>query len=90
MFEPRIPDSPLAYTSPNVPRKRDVPGTRMLAFLVSAKRYVHVTALRNDGINPALLDMQRVCSDDPLRRRGVRMNTALAPEAFSGGDGETG
>ena len=69
MFEPRIADWPLAYTSPNVPGKGDLPGTRMLALLVGAKRYVYVTALRNAGVNPALPGMKRVCSDGSLRRR---------------------
>ena len=59
-----------------MPGKRDLPGTRMLALLVGAKRYVHVTALYNADVNSALLSMKRVCSDGSLRR-GLK---ALAPE----------
>jgi hypothetical protein len=68
LFDPWVADCPLAYTSPNAPGKRDLLGTLMLALLVGAKRYVHVTALRNDSVNPALLGMKRVCSDDSVRR----------------------
>ena len=68
LFEPRVADCPLDYTSQNAPAKRDLLGTLVLALLVGAKRCVHVTALRNDGVNPALLGMKRVCSDDSVRR----------------------
>lgn len=77
LFDPWVADCPLDYTSPNAPAKRDLLGTLVLALLTGAKRYVHVTALRNDGVNPALLGMKRVCSDDSVRR-GLK---ALEPEA---------
>jgi len=77
LFAPFVADCPLGYTSPNAPRKRDLLGTLVLALLAGAKRYAHVTALRNDGINPALLGMKRVCSEDSVRR-GL---AALEPEA---------
>jgi hypothetical protein len=77
LFEPWVADCPLTYTSPNAPKKRDFLGTLMLGLLAGAKRYVHVTALRNDGVNPALLGMTRVCSDDSVRRALA----ALDPEA---------
>jgi len=84
LFDPWVADCPLDSTSPNAPAKRDLLGTLGLALLVGAKRYAHVTALRNDGVNPALLGMKakpgvskRVCSDDSVGR-GL---AALAPEA---------
>lgn len=59
---------PLRYVSPNAPAVRDVLGTAVLALLSGACRYAHVTALRGDSINPQGLGMQRVVSEDSLRR----------------------
>ena len=59
---------PLAYRSPNAPSKADVLGTWMLSILSGHWRYAHVTAIRGDGVNPALLGMRKVISEDALRR----------------------
>lgn len=59
---------PLAYTSPNAPSKADVLGTWMLSALSGHRRYSHVTAIRCDGVNPGLLGMNKVISEDALRR----------------------
>ena len=59
---------PLAYTSPNAPSKADVLGTWLLAILSGHRRYAHVTAIRGDGVNPGLLGMRSVISEDSLRR----------------------
>jgi hypothetical protein len=61
-------ECPLAYTSPNAPGKADVLGTWLLSILAGHNRYAHVTALRNDGVNPGLLGMDRILSEDALRR----------------------
>ena len=61
-------DCPLEYTSPNAPSKAEVLGTWMLAILSGHKRYAHVTAMRCDGVNPGLLGMSKVISEDALRR----------------------
>ena len=53
---------PLTYASPNAPSKADVLGTWMLSILSGHKRYSHVTAIRCDGVNPGLLDMNKVIS----------------------------
>jgi hypothetical protein len=58
---------PLSYTSPNAPSKADVLGTWMLSVLSGHKRYSHVTAMRCDGVNPGLLGMGKVISEDALR-----------------------
>jgi hypothetical protein len=58
---------PLAYTSPNAPTKADVLGTWMLSMLAGHRRYAHVTTIRCDGINPGLLGMGKVISEDALR-----------------------
>lgn len=67
---------PLTYTSPNSPSKADVLGTWLLSILSGHKRYSHVTAIRCDGVNPGLLGMNKVISEDALRRA-----LAAIPEA---------
>jgi hypothetical protein len=59
---------PLRYASPNAPCVGDVLGTSMLAILSGASRYAHVTALRGDQVNPQGLAMEKVVSEDSLRR----------------------
>ena len=59
---------PLRYTSPRAPLVGDVLGTSVLAILSGACRYAHVTALRGDQVNPQGLGMDRVVSEDSLRR----------------------
>ena len=67
---------PLTYNSPNAPTKADVLGTWLLSILSGHKRYSHVTAIRCDGVNPGLLGMNKVISEDALRRA-----LAATPEA---------
>ena len=63
-----IADCPLTYLSLNAPGKRDLLGTWLLSILAGHKRYAHVTSIRSDGVNPGLLGMQKVVSEDALRR----------------------
>ena len=66
---PRWQESyPLAYTSPNAPSKAEILGTWMLSILAGHRRYSHVTAIRCDGVNPGLLGMRKVMSEDAMRR----------------------
>ena len=58
---------PLRYSSPNAPTKAEVMGTWLLSILSGHKRYSHVTAIRCDGVNPSLLGMGKVISEDALR-----------------------
>ena len=67
---------PLAYNSPNAPGKADVLGTWMLSVLAGHKRYAHVTAIRCDGVNPGLLGMNKVISEDALRNALKRIPQA--------------
>ncbi|MEO6562955.1 MAG: transposase [Nitrosospira sp.] len=67
---------PLAYSSPNAPGKADVLGTWMLSVLAGHKRYSHVTAIRCDGVNPGLLGMNKVISEDALRNALKRIPQA--------------
>ena len=62
-----LENSPLVYTSPNALTKADVLGTWMLSVLSGQKRYGHVTAMRCDGVDPGLLGMSKVISEDALR-----------------------
>ena len=67
---------PLAYSSPNAPGKADVLGTWMLSMLAGHKRYSHVTTIRCDGVNPGLLGMNKVISEDGLRNALKRIAQA--------------
>jgi hypothetical protein len=68
VFENWVNDCPLQYTSPNAPHKRDVLGTILLSVLAGHWRYAHISALRGDGVNPGLLGMRKVASEDSVRR----------------------
>jgi len=63
-----VNDCPLEYNSPNAPQKRDVLGTLLLSVLAGHWRYAHISALRGDGVNPGLLGMRKVASEDSVRR----------------------
>ncbi len=68
LFDPWVAGCPLRYTSPNAPKVRDVLGTLFLSILAGHQRYAHVTALRHDTVNPPLLGMSKVVSEDSMRR----------------------
>jgi hypothetical protein len=72
-FDAWIEECPLPYTSPNAPRKRDVLGTILLSVLAGHWRYAHINAIRGDGVNPELLGMTKVASEDSVRRALIRM-----------------
>jgi hypothetical protein len=79
---------PLIYTSPNAPSKRDVLGTWLLAILAGHNRYSHITGLRGDAVSPQILGMQKIISEDALRRSLSRMSaeqsrTWLVPQLLS-------
>jgi hypothetical protein len=68
VFEAFVADCPLDYRSANAPRKRDVLGTILLSVLAGHNRYAHISAIRHDGVNPELLGMRKVVSEDSARR----------------------
>ena len=68
LFENWVADCPLQYRSPNAPQKRDVLGTLLLSVLAGHWRYAHISALRGDGVNPGLLGMTKVASEDSVQR----------------------
>ncbi len=73
LFDQWVEDCPLEYSSNNAPKKRDVLGTILLAVLAGQWRYAHITAIRGDGVNPELLGMTKVTSEDSVRRALVAM-----------------
>ena len=68
LFDALVADCPLHYTSPNAPKKRDVLGTAMPSMLSGHKRYAHIAALRCDSVLPELLGMNKIVSEDAVRR----------------------
>src|SRR5213596_1029866 len=78
VFENWVNDCPLQYTSPNAPQKRDVLGTILLSVLAGHWRYAHISALRGDGVNPELLGMTKVASEDSVRRGMKAMDEAAS------------
>lgn len=68
LFNRWVANCPFAYQSPNASEPRDVLGSWLLSILSGHWRYAHLMALRSDGVNPSLLGMSKVVSDDTLRR----------------------
>ena len=76
LFDAWVADCPLAFTSPNAPSTRDVLGTVLLSVLSGHRRYAHITALRCDPVNPPLLGMRKVVSEDAVRRGLAKIDEA--------------
>lgn len=68
LFDGWVSSCPLHFSSPNAPTKRDVLGTVLLSVLAGHWRYAHMTTLRCDPVNPPLLGMRKVVSEDAVRR----------------------
>ena len=77
LFDAWVADCPLFLTSPNAPTKRDLLGTVLLSVLAGHWRYAHITSLRCDPVNPTSLGMNKVVSEDSVRR------TQISPHAAS-------
>ncbi len=67
-FDPWVNECPLVFSSNNAPKKVDVLGSLFLSILSGHKRYAHITSLMSDGVNPALLGMNKIVSEDSARR----------------------
>jgi hypothetical protein len=76
LFDAWVADCPLSFTSPNAPKKRDLLGTVALSVLAGHRRYAHITALRCDPVNPPLLGMRKVLSEDSVRRSLAKIDAA--------------
>ena len=68
LFSRWVEGCPMAYTSPNAPDKVDVLGTWLLSILDGQRRYAHVAGLRGDEVAPQILGMNKIVSDESLRR----------------------
>jgi Transposase DDE domain group 1 len=78
LYEALLADCPLCYTSPNAPNVRDILGTLILSILAGHKRYSHITTIRTDQVNPELLGMKSVVSEDSIRRALANMEGEAA------------
>lgn len=63
-----------AYKSPNGSKVRDILGTLFLSVLSGHRRYAHITALRADGVTPALLGIEALVAEDTVRRALTAMD----------------
>ena len=68
LWDGLLADCPLRYTSPNAPSRVDVVGTLLMSVLAGQSRYADINALRWDGVNPELLGMKKVMSENSARR----------------------
>lgn len=68
LFSRWLDGCPMTYTSPNAPSVVDVLGTWLLSILDGQRRYAHVAGLRGDGVAPQILGMNKIVSDESLRR----------------------
>ncbi len=84
LFGKWVEDCPLSYTSGNAPEKRNVLGTLLLSVLAGHWRYAHINAIRGDGINPELLGMTGVASEDSVRRAMKAVDEAASREWLKG------
>lgn len=68
VFDWWIKYCPMKFSSPNAPETRNILGTILLSVLSGHNRYSHITGIRNDPVNAALLGMTKVVSEDAVRR----------------------
>jgi len=76
LFDGWVADCPLTFSSPNAASKRDLLGTVLLSVLAGHNRYAHITTLRCDAVNPRLLGMKKVVSEDAVRRGLAKIDEA--------------
>lgn len=74
LFAPWVRDCPLSWKSPNAPGKTEILGTLLLSILAGHHRYSHIATIRSDGVNPALLGMKKVASEDSVRKSFIGMD----------------
>ncbi len=62
----------------------DVLGTWLLSILDGQRRYAHVAGLRGDEVAPQILGMNKVVSDESLRRLVERLAPQERPALVRG------
>jgi hypothetical protein len=75
-----VADCPLEYKSNNASEKRDILVTLLLSILAGHHRYAHITAIRQDGINPALFGVSHLVSEDTARRALLKIEESAGIE----------
>jgi len=78
VFDEWVAECPLSYESNRAHDVRDILGTMMLSALNGHRRYAHITALRGDSVNPQVLHMKQMVSEDTVRRALRRMDGEAA------------
>lgn len=73
LFDHWVAACPLQLTSPNAPAVRDILGTILLSVLSGHNRYSHITTVRTDKVNGPLLGMNKIMSEDSVRRALIKM-----------------
>jgi hypothetical protein len=73
LFDQWVAACPLQLTSPNAPTHRDILGTILLSVLSGHTRYSHITTVRTDKVNAPLLGMNKIVSEDSVRRALLKM-----------------
>jgi len=79
-FNALCANAPLHYDSNNAHAVRDILGTILISILHGHKRYAHINALRNDRVISTLLDMEKIVSEDSVRRALTRISRKDADE----------
>jgi Transposase DDE domain group 1 len=78
VFDELVASCPLKYESGNASSNRDIIGTLLLSILAGHQRYAHISSVRMDQVNPHLLGMSRVVSEDTIRRAFKSMDEEAA------------
>lgn len=73
LFDHWVATCPLQLNSPNAPSRRDILGTILLSVLSGHTRYSHITTVRADKVNAPLLGMNKIVSEDSVRRALIKM-----------------
>jgi hypothetical protein len=73
VFDQWVDNCPLQLSSPNAPTKRDILGTILLSVLSGHTRYSHITTVRTDKVNAPLLGMNKIVSEDSVRRGLIKI-----------------
>lgn len=68
VFDRLVADAPFEYNSNNSPGVRNVVGTMITAIITGKKRYDHINHMRNDTASATLLGLERIVSDESVRR----------------------
>ena len=68
-----LADTPLQYQGNQGSGAHNVFGTLLLSVLRGHSRYAHINSVRGDGVNPSLLGMDKVVSEDTVRRGLLRI-----------------